>query len=136
MDLYKTESFGPTVSILEIETEEEAIRLANDTEYGLSSALFTSDLRRGLRIAREIETGAVHINNMTVHDESALPHGGAKSSGYGRFNASSGLSEWKYKNLELVCIQGSLESRCVVCERASKKCSTIPFKPGLAEMPY
>ncbi|KAK7402797.1 hypothetical protein QQX98_011453 [Neonectria punicea] len=94
MDLYKTESFGPTVSILEIRTEEEAIRLANDTEYGLSSALFTSDLRRGLRIAREIETGAVHINNMTVHDESALPHGGAKSSGYGRFNASSGLSEW------------------------------------------
>ncbi|KAH7155585.1 aldehyde dehydrogenase domain-containing protein [Dactylonectria estremocensis] len=94
MDLYKKESFGPTVSILEIETEEEAIRLANDTEYGLSSAVFTSDLRRGLRIAREIETGAVHINNMTVHDESSLPHGGAKSSGYGRFNASAGLSEW------------------------------------------
>ncbi|KAF7549809.1 hypothetical protein G7Z17_g6147 [Cylindrodendrum hubeiense] len=94
MDLYKTESFGPTVSILEIETEEEAIRLANDTEYGLSSAVFTSDLRRGLRLAREIESGAVHINNMSVHDESALPHGGAKSSGYGRFNASAGLSEW------------------------------------------
>ncbi|KAH7001495.1 aldehyde dehydrogenase domain-containing protein [Ilyonectria destructans] len=94
MDLYKTESFGPTVSILEIETEDEAIRLANDTEYGLSSAVFTSDLRRGLRIAREIETGAVHINNMSVHDESGLPHGGAKSSGYGRFNSSAGLSEW------------------------------------------
>lgn len=94
MDLYKTESFGPTVSILEIETEDEAIRLANDTEYGLSSAVFTSDLRRGLRLAREIETGAVHINNMSVHDESGLPHGGAKSSGYGRFNSSAGLSEW------------------------------------------
>ncbi|CAM1504473.1 Fc.00g020640.m01.CDS01 [Cosmosporella sp. VM-42] len=94
MEIYHTESFGPTVSMLEIETEEEAIRIANDTAYGLSSAVFTEDLRRGLRIAREIETGAVHINSMTIHDESALPHGGAKSSGYGRFNASSGLREW------------------------------------------
>lgn len=100
MDLYKTESFGTTVSVVEIETEDEAIRLANDTEYGLSSAVFTEDLRRGIRIAREIETGAVHINNMSVHDESALPHGGAKSSGYGRFNASAGLSEWvRSKNI-------------------------------------
>lgn len=94
MDVYHTESFGPTVSLFEIETEEEALRIANDTEYGLTSAVFTEDLRRGLRFAREIETGAVHINSMTIHDESALPHGGAKSSGYGRFNASGGLNEW------------------------------------------
>ncbi|KAK4217038.1 salicylaldehyde dehydrogenase [Rhypophila decipiens] len=94
MDLYKTESFGPTVSLFEIESEEEALRIANDTEYGLTSAVFTEDLRRGLRFANEIETGAVHINSMTVHDESMLPHGGAKASGYGRFNASTGLSEW------------------------------------------
>ncbi|KXJ91229.1 aldehyde dehydrogenase domain-containing protein [Microdochium bolleyi] len=94
MDLYKTESFGPAVSLFEVETEEEALRIANDTEYGLSSAVFTEDLRRGLRFAKGIETGAVHINNMTVHDETALPHGGVKSSGYGRFNASWGLDEW------------------------------------------
>ncbi|KAH7027713.1 aldehyde dehydrogenase [Microdochium trichocladiopsis] len=94
MDLYKTESFGPAVSIIEVETEEEALRIANDTEYGLSSAVFTEDLRTGLRFAKGIEVGAVHINNMTVHDESALPHGGVKSSGYGRFNASWGLDEW------------------------------------------
>ncbi|KAM0329363.1 hypothetical protein ACHAQA_004669 [Verticillium albo-atrum] len=93
MDLYKTESFGPSVSLFEVDTEEEALRIANDTEYGLSSAVFTEDLRRGLRFARAIETGAVHINNMTVHDEPALPHGGAKASGYGRFNASA-LEEW------------------------------------------
>ncbi len=93
MDIYKTESFGPTVALYEIETEEEALRIANDTEYGLSSAVFTEDLRRGLRIAKGIETGAVHINNMTVHDETGLPHGGAKASGYGRFN-SIGLAEW------------------------------------------
>ncbi|KAM5355371.1 hypothetical protein ACJ41O_002017 [Fusarium nematophilum] len=94
MDIYKTESFGPTVSLIAIETEEEAIKIANDTEYGLSSAVFTSDLRRGIRIAREIETGAVHINNMSVHDEAGLPHGGAKASGYGRFNSTFGLGEW------------------------------------------
>ncbi|KAL7908639.1 Aldehyde/histidinol dehydrogenase [Trichoderma velutinum] len=94
MDIYKTESFGPTVSLYEIETEEEAIELANDTDYGLTSAVFTEDLRRGLRFAREIDCGAVHINNMTVHDEPALPHGGTKSSGFGRFNSSVGLDEW------------------------------------------
>ncbi|KAH8766686.1 aldehyde dehydrogenase domain-containing protein [Diaporthe sp. PMI_573] len=93
MDLYKTESFGPSVALYEVDSEEEALRIANDTEYGLSSAVFTEDLRRGLRFAKGIETGAVHINSMSVHDESALPHGGAKSSGYGRFN-SIGLDEW------------------------------------------
>ncbi|KAK0618110.1 aldehyde dehydrogenase domain-containing protein [Bombardia bombarda] len=94
MDVYRTESFGPCVSLFEIETEEEALRIANDTEYGLTSAVFTEDLRRGLRFAKEIESGAVHINTMTVHDESVLPHGGAKASGYGRFNSSWGLGEW------------------------------------------
>jgi acyl-CoA reductase-like NAD-dependent aldehyde dehydrogenase len=99
MDIYKTESFGPTVSLIPIETEEEALRIANDTEYGLTAAVFTDDLRRGLRLARNIESGAVHINGMTVHDEAALPHGGVKSSGYGRFNAA-GLEEWvKTKNI-------------------------------------
>ncbi|KAK3388858.1 aldehyde dehydrogenase domain-containing protein [Sordaria brevicollis] len=94
MDIYKTESFGPTTSVYEIETEEEALRIANDTEYGLTSAVFTEDLRRGLRMAKEIESGAVHINSMTVHDEATLPHGGAKESGHGRFNTNKGLQEW------------------------------------------
>ncbi|KAI1827794.1 aldehyde dehydrogenase [Xylaria intraflava] len=94
MDIYKLESFGSTVSILEVESEEEALRIANDTEYGLSSAVFTEDLRTGLRFAKNIEAGAVHINKMSVHDEVALPHGGAKASGYGRFNASIGLDEY------------------------------------------
>jgi acyl-CoA reductase-like NAD-dependent aldehyde dehydrogenase len=100
MDIYRTESFGPTVSLIEIETEDEAVEIANDTEFGLSSAVFTEDLRRGLRLARRIDAGAVHINSMSVHDESALPHGGTKSSGYGRFNTASGLEEWVWtKNI-------------------------------------
>ncbi|KAL8243897.1 hypothetical protein R6Q59_010155 [Mikania micrantha] len=94
MEIYYTESFGPTVSILTFETEEEALEIANDTDYGLSSAVFSQDLRRAMKIAKEIETGAVHINSMSVHDESALPHGGAKSSGWGRFNGIVGLDEW------------------------------------------
>jgi acyl-CoA reductase-like NAD-dependent aldehyde dehydrogenase len=94
MDIYHTESFGPTVSVYEVDSDEEAIRIANDTDYGLSSAVFTEDLRRGLKIAKQIETGAVHINSMTVHDEVALPHGGAKKSGFGRFSGREGLEEW------------------------------------------
>ncbi|KAK4942554.1 hypothetical protein LTR10_017683 [Elasticomyces elasticus] len=94
MDIYHTESFGPTVSLYVVNSDDEAIAIANDTDYGLSSAVFTEDLRRGLRIARQIETGAVHINNMTVHDEAALPHGGVKKSGFGRFNGLPGLEEW------------------------------------------
>ncbi|KAJ4204131.1 hypothetical protein NW759_014968 [Fusarium solani] len=98
MEIYKTESFGPIVSIIEFETEDDALAIANDTEYGLTSAIFSRDLRRALRLAKKIETGAVHINRMTVHDESALPHGGAKSSGFGRFNA--GMEEWvRTKNI-------------------------------------
>lgn len=94
MDIYKQESFGPSASLIEVETEEEALRVANDTEYGLTSSIFTENLRTALRLAKGIETGAVHINSMTIHDEAGLPHGGAKSSGYGRFNALTGLEEW------------------------------------------
>lgn len=98
MSLYHTESFGPSVSLFVIpageDFEEKALELANDTDYGLASAVFTEDLRKGLRLARGIETGAVHINSMSVHDEAALAHGGAKKSGFGRFNSKEGLEEW------------------------------------------
>jgi acyl-CoA reductase-like NAD-dependent aldehyde dehydrogenase len=57
MDLYSTESFGPTVSLIVVDSEEEAIELANDTEYGLSSAVFTGNLFRGLGVAKQIESG-------------------------------------------------------------------------------
>ena len=57
MDIYREESFGPSVSLFTIESEEEAVAIANDTEYGLSAAVFTKDLAAGLRIARQIESG-------------------------------------------------------------------------------
>lgn len=57
MDMYSTESFGPTVSLMVVDTEEEAVALANDTEYGLTAAVFTQNLFRGLRVAKQIESG-------------------------------------------------------------------------------
>lgn len=59
MEMYSTESFGPTVSLIEVDSEEEAVAIANDTEYGLNSAVFTSNLFRGLRVAKQIESGCV-----------------------------------------------------------------------------
>ena len=94
MDIWYTESFGPTLSLIAVDSDEEAIDIANDTEYGLSGAVFTESLGRGLKIAKEIDSGAIHINSMSVHDEAGLPHGGVKKSGWGRFNASYGLEEF------------------------------------------
>ncbi|KAI1963441.1 hypothetical protein LOZ58_002275 [Ophidiomyces ophidiicola] len=94
MDIHSTESFGPTVTLFVVDTEDEAIELANDVEYGLSAAVFTSNLGRGLRVAKQIESGSVHINSLTVHDEPSLPHGGVKRSGFGRFGGTSGLNEF------------------------------------------
>lgn len=96
MDIYQTESFGPSVSLFTFKTEAEALELANDTEYGLSAAVFTKNLQAGLRLSRQLESGAVHINSMTIHDEYSLPHGGVKSSGFGRFNGYQGLDEFLY----------------------------------------
>ena len=96
MDLYQQESFGPSVSIFTFDTEKEAIALANNTDYGLSAGVFSRDLGSAFRVADALDSGAVHINSMTVHDEFALPHGGVKASGYGRFNGTRGLEEFLY----------------------------------------
>ncbi|KAH8707123.1 aldehyde dehydrogenase [Phaeosphaeriaceae sp. PMI808] len=100
MDLYAGESFGPSVSLYTFDTEEQAIALANDTDYGLAGAIFTENLQTGIRVAKQLNIGAVHINTMTVHDEFALPHGGCKKSGFGRFNGRQGLEEFiQYKTV-------------------------------------
>lgn len=96
-ELYHEEAFGPLVSVSTFESEDEAIHLANSTPYGLHAAVFTKDLRRGFAVAKRLEAGAVHINSMTVHDEPALPMGGVKNSGWGRFNAVDGMEEFLLK---------------------------------------
>ena len=91
MRLFRDESFGPVVAVVRARDEEHAIELANDTEYGLSSAVFTRDTARGLRVARRIKSGICHINGPTVHDEAQMPFGGVKNSGYGRFGGKAGI---------------------------------------------
>ncbi|KGO78322.1 Aldehyde dehydrogenase, N-terminal [Penicillium italicum] len=94
MALWQEESFASVAACMPFDSEDEAIRLANGGGYGLSASVFTEDLRRGLAMARRIQSGAVHINSMTIHDEPALPHGGVKNSGWGRFNTDEGLNEF------------------------------------------
>jgi acyl-CoA reductase-like NAD-dependent aldehyde dehydrogenase len=91
MALFREESFGPVVGIIRAVDEAEAIVLANDSEYGLSAAVFTRDTARGLRVARQIRSGICHINGATVHDEAAMPFGGVGASGYGRFGGKAGI---------------------------------------------
>ncbi|RAK51969.1 salicylaldehyde dehydrogenase [Phenylobacterium soli] len=94
MRIYGEESFGPVVGVLRVKDEAEAIRVANDTEYGLSAAVFTKDIARGLRVAQQIQSGMCHINGPTVHDEAQMPFGGVKGSGYGRFGGKAGIAEF------------------------------------------
>ena len=91
MALFREESFGPQVSITRVDSVDEAVRLANDTEYGLSAAVFTRDIARGFEVARRIESGICHINSPTVQDEAPMPFGGVKASGYGRFGGKAGV---------------------------------------------
>ena len=94
MRLYREESFGPIVAIIRAADETDAIRVANDSEYGLSAAVFTADAARGLRVARQIRSGMCHINGPTVHDEAQMPFGGVGASGYGRFGGAAGIDEF------------------------------------------
>ncbi len=89
--LFRDESFGPVVAIIRARDEAHAIELANDTEYGLSAAVFTKDTARGLRVAKQIKSGICHVNGPTVHDEAQMPFGGVKASGYGRFGGKAGI---------------------------------------------
>lgn len=91
MRLFREESFGPVVAVVRAKDEAEAVRLANDTDYGLSAAVFTRDIARGLRVARQIQSGICHVNGPTVHDEAQMPFGGVKASGHGRFGGKAGI---------------------------------------------
>ncbi|MFI2372436.1 aldehyde dehydrogenase family protein [Streptomyces sp. NPDC018833] len=85
------EIFGPVALIIPFDGEDEAVRIANDTPYGLSGAVHTGDIERGVRLAKRVDTGMIHINDGTVHDEPIVPFGGEKHSGVGRLNGDSML---------------------------------------------
>lgn len=94
MKLYHEESFAPVCTVQRFYSEEQAIELANDSEFGLSSAVFSQDLAQAWSIAGRIESGICHINGATVHDEAQMPFGGVKSSGYGRFGSKVSIAEF------------------------------------------
>jgi acyl-CoA reductase-like NAD-dependent aldehyde dehydrogenase len=94
MRLYAEESFGPVVTVIAVDGADEAVRVANDTEYGLSAAVFGGDVQAATAVARQIESGICHVNSSTVQDEPQMPFGGVKGSGWGRFGGHAALDEF------------------------------------------
>ncbi|MEV0121321.1 aldehyde dehydrogenase family protein [Streptomyces sp. NPDC050703] len=85
----RQEIFGPVALLVPFDGEDEAVRIANDTPYGLSGAVHTADVERGVRVAKRVRTGMIHVNDGTVHDEPVVPFGGEKNSGVGRLNGEA-----------------------------------------------
>ena len=94
MDLYRDESFGPVVALIRARDADQAVEIANDSQYGLSAAIFTRDIAKGLMLAKRIKSGICHINGPTVHDEPQMPFGGTGASGYGRFGGKQGIDSF------------------------------------------
>ncbi len=93
MPAYEEEMFGPVASVMVVKDEAEAIRVANDHRYGLGGSVWTKDKERGLRVARQVEVGAMYVNAL-VHSDPAVPFGGVKKSGYGRELSYIGIREF------------------------------------------
>ncbi len=94
MDIYDTETFGPITTVVRVSGAEEAVRVANDTEYGLAAAVFGRDTQRAYGVALRIDAGHVHVNGATVQNEAQAPYGGMKNSGYGRFDGRAVINEF------------------------------------------
>jgi vanillin dehydrogenase len=103
MRVYSEESFGPVVAMVPVDGVDEAVRVANDTEYGLSAAVFSGNVDTAMDVARRLETGICHINDATVNDEPPMPFGGVKHSGWGRFGGKAALEE--FTELRWITIQ-------------------------------
>jgi succinate-semialdehyde dehydrogenase / glutarate-semialdehyde dehydrogenase len=93
MPVYDEETFGPVAALIQVVDDNEAIRVANDTPYGLGASIWTADIDRGLRVAQQIQSGAVFVNAVVASDP-RLPFGGIKRSGYGRELSVAGIREF------------------------------------------
>lgn len=94
MRIYSEECFGPIAGIYRVDSHEEAITVANNCEYGLSSSIFTQNIPLARSIASRLEVGMCHVNSSTVNDDPTMPFGGIKSSGYGRFGSGACIDEF------------------------------------------
>lgn len=93
MKIWHTETFAPIAILIPFSTVDEAVALANDTTYGLSASVYTANLPLAIEIGRRLESGSIHINSITIHDEAHMPHGGVKESGWGRFGVPWGKED-------------------------------------------
>ena len=94
MAIYDKETFGPITTVVRVRGVEEAVRVANDTEYGLAAAVFGHDTHRAYQVALRIDAGHVHVNGATVQNDAQAPYGGMKNSGYGRFDGRAVINEF------------------------------------------
>lgn len=109
MKIASEETFGPTLAVMKFKSEAEAIKLANDSPYGLGASVWSKDLKRGERVARAIKCGNVCINNHMINEANPyLPFGGVKDSGIGRFKGEEGLTTFCNLKSVIVDKQGSL----------------------------
>jgi len=94
MWIAQNEMFGPAVCIIPFDSEQEAIKIANDSPYGLSGAIHTKDVERGAELAKQFDSGMVHVNDGTINDDPLIAFGGVKGSGVGRLNGKWALEEF------------------------------------------
>ncbi|WP_163970235.1 aldehyde dehydrogenase family protein [Oceanobacillus halotolerans] len=99
----KNEMFGPVATVISADSDEEAIDIANDTQYGLSGAVHAGSPERGVKVAKQIVTGMVHVNDQSVNDEPLIAFGGEKDSGLGRFGGERSLEE--FTTMQWISIQ-------------------------------
>jgi succinate-semialdehyde dehydrogenase/glutarate-semialdehyde dehydrogenase len=108
MPVFKEETFGPVAAVLRVRDADDAVRVANDSAYGLGASVWTRDLVRGEALARRIESGSVFVNGMVASDP-RLPFGGVKRSGYGRELSSFGIRE--FTNVQTIWVGPAKETR-------------------------
>lgn len=104
MDIFSTEAFGPVAAITKIKSVDEAIELANKSDYGLSGAVVTNNVANYLKCVEEVETGMIHVNGPTIQDEAHIPFGGVKMSGLGRESGQYSIEEMT--ELKWVTVEG------------------------------
>jgi len=103
MRVLREEVFGPVAPVIVVKDADEAVRVANDSVYGLSAGVITRDCLKGLAVAEKLESGMVHINDSSIHDEPQVPFGGMKESGYGRHGGRAAIDE--FTELRWITIQ-------------------------------
>lgn len=101
MPVYHEETFGPVAAVIRAHNAEDALRVANDTDFGLGSSIWTADVEQGRKLAERVEAGLVFVNGMVASD-ARLPFGGIKRSGYGRELSSYGIKE--FTNIQTVWV--------------------------------